>query len=113
MPPQFLYFTDTFKSTWSRQRKAGKFQSKNYRELSFENSVQCIDGKAEAVEGDANNTFRCKDVSFSTNRSRQLVLIDTRLIFTTFSPTNNLAATEAKGQVPGDGPQKMAASFLP
>lgn len=46
-------------STWDKQRAAGLMDSAQYEEIGF---VECVDGIAEAVAGDKNNTFKCSNV---------------------------------------------------
>ncbi|KAJ4311804.1 hypothetical protein N0V84_010258 [Fusarium piperis] len=41
---------------WARQEEAGAFQSEQYPKLGY---ARCVDGFAEAIKGDGNNTFAC------------------------------------------------------
>ncbi|KAI8724346.1 hypothetical protein NCS52_00003500 [Fusarium sp. LHS14.1] len=41
---------------WVRQEEAGAFQSEQYPKLGY---ARCVDGFAEAIKGDRNNTFAC------------------------------------------------------
>lgn len=41
---------------WARRKEAGEFESEKYPALGY---TPCIDGYAEAIKGDGNNTFRC------------------------------------------------------
>ncbi|KAH7049178.1 hypothetical protein B0J12DRAFT_574275 [Macrophomina phaseolina] len=50
---------DNKHSWWDLQREAGAFESAQYPELSY---TPCVDGLAVAIEGDANNTFRCNNL---------------------------------------------------
>ncbi|EOD44877.1 uncharacterized protein LTHEOB_12396 [Neofusicoccum parvum] len=50
---------DNKHSWWDQQRAAGAFESAQYPELS---NVPCVDGLAVAIEGDANNTFKCNNL---------------------------------------------------
>ncbi|KAL8342040.1 hypothetical protein RB601_005205 [Gaeumannomyces tritici] len=45
---------------WAKEAAAGQMNSSRYPELGF---AKCVDGFAAAVPGDANNTFRCRNVS--------------------------------------------------
>jgi hypothetical protein len=47
-------------STWTAEREAGVMESTQYPELGY---TACKNGVAEAIPGDANNTFRCSNVS--------------------------------------------------
>lgn len=49
-------------ATFSHQRDAGVYASEQYKEIGAKDYVPCKNGKAEAVKGDANNTFRCKNI---------------------------------------------------
>lgn len=42
------------------EEASGDFNQSNYGPLGF---VECIDGLATAIEGDANHTFMCQNVS--------------------------------------------------
>ncbi|KAF4446793.1 hypothetical protein FALBO_17032 [Fusarium albosuccineum] len=44
------------KAVWDRQEEAGLFQSEQYPGLGY---AKCVDGWAEAIKGDKNNTFAC------------------------------------------------------
>ncbi|KAF5026449.1 hypothetical protein F66182_1436 [Fusarium sp. NRRL 66182] len=43
-------------SVWAKQEAAGAFASEQYPKLGY---AKCVNGKAEAIKGDANNTFAC------------------------------------------------------
>ncbi|TFL03406.1 hypothetical protein BDV98DRAFT_591280 [Pterulicium gracile] len=43
---------------FARQKEAGAYNSTQYPKLGY---VPCVDGIAEAIAGDANNTFRCSN----------------------------------------------------
>lgn len=47
---------------WKEQEEAGRMESSQYSSLSY---TPCKDGIAEAIPGDALNTFRCNNVNFS------------------------------------------------
>ncbi|KLU85098.1 hypothetical protein MAPG_04130 [Magnaporthiopsis poae ATCC 64411] len=44
---------------WAKEAAAGQMDSARYPELGF---TRCIDGFAAAIPGDANNTFRCRNI---------------------------------------------------
>ncbi|KAK7428411.1 hypothetical protein QQZ08_005030 [Neonectria magnoliae] len=50
---------DLKKAEWARQEEAGAFASEQWPELGY---TACVDGFAEAIQGDRNNTFRCHNV---------------------------------------------------
>lgn len=52
------------KASWDAQRAAGLMDSTVYASYAAEEGpVACVDGVAEVVVGDPNNTFRCSNVS--------------------------------------------------
>lgn len=50
-------------ATWDAQEAAGLMESSLYPSYAGAAPVACIDGVAQVVPGDANNTFRCSNVS--------------------------------------------------
>ncbi|KAH8827665.1 hypothetical protein DL96DRAFT_1599855 [Flagelloscypha sp. PMI_526] len=56
-------------STWAKQKAAGKFASAQYRAI--DEVVQCVNGVAVAVEGDALNTFRCNNIDLYNFKSHE------------------------------------------
>lgn len=50
-------------ATWDSQKAAGVFDSALYPSYAGAAPVACVNGVAEVVPGDANNTFRCSNVS--------------------------------------------------
>lgn len=62
-------FTDNltiYKASWDAQKAAGVFDSKLYPSFAGAAPVACVDGVAEVIAGDANNTFRCSNVRESS-----------------------------------------------
>jgi hypothetical protein len=55
---------------WEAEAQAGLMNSAQYPELGY---AKCVDGFAEAITGDHNNTFRCNNVR--RRRSYLLMLI--------------------------------------
>ncbi|KAH8199083.1 hypothetical protein TruAng_006770 [Truncatella angustata] len=56
---------DTKHAAWDAKRKAGVFDSRQYKSFSAEaGPVACVDGLSAVVPGDANNTFRCSNIDF-------------------------------------------------
>jgi hypothetical protein len=49
-------------AVWAKQEAAGAFASEQYPKLGY---TKCVDGYAEAIKGDANNTFACHNVSIT------------------------------------------------
>ncbi|KUI63732.1 hypothetical protein VM1G_10586 [Cytospora mali] len=54
----------TFLATWEAQEAAGLMDSTLYPSYTGAGPVLCVDGVAQVVPGDANNTFRCKNIDF-------------------------------------------------
>jgi hypothetical protein len=78
-------------ATWARQETLGAFDSRRHPELGY---TPCSNGKAEAIEGNANYTFRCNNVRFPDLYGHQTDLSN-RSISITFCPTRNSAAKVA------------------
>lgn len=53
---------DHLQASWDAQKAAGVFDSKLYPSFAGAAPVACVDGVAEVIAGDANNTFRCSNV---------------------------------------------------
>lgn len=51
-------------ATWDAQEAAGLMESSLYPSYAGAAPVACVDGIAEVVPGDANNTFRCSNIDF-------------------------------------------------
>ncbi|KAF7531512.1 hypothetical protein G7054_g8812 [Neopestalotiopsis clavispora] len=52
-------------AAWDAKRKAGAFDSRQYKSYSAEaGPVACTDGIAAVIPGDANNTFKCNNIDF-------------------------------------------------
>lgn len=50
-------------ASWDAQRAKGLMDSSRYKSFSGAAPVACVDGYAEVIAGDANNTFKCSNVS--------------------------------------------------
>lgn len=59
-------FIITLQASWDAQRAAGAMDSSVYASYAAAAPVACVDGVAEVIVGDANNTFRCSNVSYHT-----------------------------------------------
>lgn len=58
--------SDKKQSAWARHREAGHYDSSKWTGFSEARAgrekVECIDGKAEAVPGDADQTYKCNGI---------------------------------------------------
>lgn len=61
---KLTYPSPTKQATWDSQRDAGLFDATLYPSFAGAGPVACVDGVAAVIPGDANNTFRCDNVSF-------------------------------------------------
>lgn len=50
-----------------------------YASYAAEGPVACVDGVAEVIAGDANNTFRCSNVSISSRAWTTTIRVVTKL----------------------------------
>lgn len=50
-------------ATWDSQKAAGAMDSTLYPSYAGAAPVACVNGVAEVIPGDANNTFKCSNVS--------------------------------------------------
>jgi hypothetical protein len=61
-------------ASWAKQRALGNYDSKKWNGFSKKrhdkNVIKCKNGKAEAVKGDANQTYLCKDIVSSRTKFR-------------------------------------------
>lgn len=57
---------DHSQSSWAKHRSAGDYDDRKFKgfgkKRSHKDRVKCINGKAEAVKGDASQTYGCKDI---------------------------------------------------
>ncbi|CAN8102650.1 unnamed protein product [Discula destructiva] len=51
-------------ASWESQKAAGLMDSSLYRSFAGDGPVPCVDGFAEVIPGDGNNTFRCSNMDF-------------------------------------------------
>lgn len=95
---------------WKAAKDAGVFDSRQYPELGY---TPCEDGLAEAIPGDAKNTFRCQNVRHSATDAETLFANRCRLTSTTSSAMLHLAVRAVQDHRPGDGHLMRVASSSP
>lgn len=56
----------TYQAAWAQERAAGNYESKKWngfaKKRSNKNKIECKDGRVEAVVGDADQTYKCKNI---------------------------------------------------
>ena len=52
-------FTDRIQETWEAKLDSGALKSTQWSRLNY---TKCVNGIAEAIQGDALNTYRCKNM---------------------------------------------------
>lgn len=54
------------KGAWAKQRAAGAYDNKKWKDFHKKrvnkNKIECKHGRVEAVKGDADQTYKCKNI---------------------------------------------------